>query len=120
MEPDSAVTQLQQVRLIDKHMKERAFDVYLVDMHRVFKEGKEEELLIGVNSVKEMFQSTLGLVSVIFYEMTKIELCKILNKKSSATILFVSKDDDCADHLIAIDSQVCLYCPSIKAILSDI
>ena len=118
--PNSAISKLSEVRLTDKNMKVHIFDLYLVDISRVYKESIEDKPLIGVNSVKEMFHSAVGLLSVSLVSMDKTTLYEALFEKSSVTLFFVSRDDDCAGHILDTNCRVCFHFFPIIFTLVDI
>ena len=99
-------------RKLGKNTSEYTFDIYIVDMHQVYDEGREDEPLIGVNSVKEMFHSAVGLLSVAFNETEKTIFYEDFFHKSAKTLFCISKDDDCIDYLMNNNCQVnCYYLP---------
>ncbi len=104
--PDSAVTRLPEIRLSDINARTFIFDLYVVDLARVYREGRENERLIGENTVKEMFHTAVGLLSVSLVSMDKTTIYDALFEKSSVTLLFVSRDDDCTDHIMEVNSRV--------------
>lgn len=114
--PNSAVSRLPEIRLCDKNARTYVFDPYLVDMARVYKEGKEDRRLIGENTVKEMFHTAVGLLSVSLVSMDKTTIYEALFEKSSVTLLFISRDDECTERLMETNSLVCYPSP-LKAFL---
>ncbi|VDK23170.1 unnamed protein product [Taenia asiatica] len=73
-------------------------------MARVYKEGKEDRRLIGENTVKEMFHTAVGLLSVSLVSMDKTTIYEALFEKSSVTLFFISRDDECTERLMETNS----------------
>ncbi|VDM16803.1 unnamed protein product [Hydatigera taeniaeformis] len=104
--PNSAISRLPEIKLFDKDARTYTFDLYLVDMARVYKEGKEDMRLIGENTVKEMFHTAVGLLSVSLVSMDKTTIYEALFEKSSVTIFIISRDDDCTGRLMETNSSI--------------
>lgn len=104
--PDVALVKLPDLRVSDKNAKKFVFDLYLADLARVYKEKKEDQRLIGEHTPKEMFHTAVGLLSVSLVSMDKTTIYEALFEKSSVTLFFLSRDDDCTDHIMESNARV--------------
>lgn len=104
---NAAIARLPEISLSDKNAKTHTFDLYLIDLARVYKEGDEDKTLVGENTAKEMFHAAVGLLSISLVSMETATIYEALFEKSSVTLLFISKDSDCVDHVLDTNARVC-------------
>ncbi|KAM7541494.1 hypothetical protein Aperf_G00000045451 [Anoplocephala perfoliata] len=103
---NATIARLPEINLSDTNAKTYAFDPYLIDLARIYKEEEEDKILVGENTAKEMFHAAVGLLSISLVSMETATIYEALFDKSSVTLLFVSKDNDCADHILNTNSRI--------------